>query len=52
MNFPGAVGKRGMAKFKTREYDGKTYNQVDTFYDYDPDKLKGFTEVKDDDVPW
>ena len=52
MNFPGAVGKRGMAKFSVREYDGKTYNQIEQYYDYDPDKLKGFTEVKDDELPW
>jgi hypothetical protein len=41
-----------MAKFKTREYDGKTYNQLDTFYDYDPDKVSEFREVKDPGVPW
>jgi len=52
MDFPGAVGKRGMAAFKPREYDGKTYNQIERYYDYDPDRMKGFTEVKDDDVPW
>lgn len=53
MNFPGAVGKRGMAAFKPREHDGKTYNQIDRFYDYDPDKMHGgFTEVVDDNPPW
>lgn len=52
MNFPGAVGKKGMAKFGVREYNGQTYNQIEQYYDYDPDKLKGFAEVKDDDVPW
>ena len=52
MNFNEAVGKRGMAKFGNHEYNGSTYNQVEQYYDYDPDKLKGFTEVKDDDVPW
>jgi len=52
MNFNEAVGKRGMAKFGNHEYNGSTYNQVEQYYDYDPDKLKGFTEVKDDEVPW
>lgn len=52
MNFPGAVGKRGMAAFKVREYGDKTYNQVDRFYDYDPDKVSEFREVKDSGVPW
>lgn len=52
MNFPGAVGKRGMAKFGIHEHNGNTYNQVEQYYDYDPDKLKGFTEVKDEDGPW
>lgn len=52
MNFNEAVGKRGMAKFGNHEYNGSTYNQLEQYYDYDPDKLKGFTEVKDDDVPW
>lgn len=52
MNFPGAVGRRGMAAFKVREYGDKTYNQVDRFYDYDPDKVNEFREVKDSGVPW
>lgn len=52
MDFPGAVGKKGLAKFGVHEYNGNTYNQVEQYYDYDPDKLKGFTEVKDVDVPW
>ena len=55
MNFPGAVGKRGLAKFGVREYNGQTYNQIEQYYDYDPDKMNqfsGFTEVKDEDVPW
>ena len=52
MNFNEAVGKRGMAKFGNHEYNGSTYNQVEQYYDYDPDKLKGFTEVKDDEGPW
>ena len=52
MNFNEAVGKRGMAKFGNHEYNGSTYNQVEQYYDYDPDKLKGFTEVKDDELPW
>ena len=55
MNFPGAVGKRGLAKFGIREYNGQTYNQIEQYYDYDPDKMNqfsGFKEVKDEDVPW
>ena len=55
MNFPGAVGKRGLAKFGVREYNGQTYNQIEQYYDYDPDKMNqfsGFKEVKDEDVPW
>jgi hypothetical protein len=55
MNFNEAVGKRGMAKFGNHEYNGSKYNQVEQYYDYDPDKLNsfsGFKEVKDEDVPW
>jgi hypothetical protein len=52
MNFQAAVGKKGLAKFGNHEHNGSTYNQIEQYYDYDPDKLKGFTEVKDDDVPW
>ena len=52
MNFNEAVGKRGMAKFGNHEYNGSTYNQVEQYYDYDPVKLEGFTEVVDDNTPW
>ena len=52
MNFNGAIGKMGMAKFGIHEYNGNTYNQVEQYYDYDPAKLEEFTEVKDDEVPW
>lgn len=52
MNFNGAVGKRGMAAFKTREYNDKVYNCIDHYYDYDPEKMNQFTEVKDENVPW
>ena len=55
MNFPGAVGKRGLAKFSVHEYNGQTYNQIEQYYDYDPDKMNqfsGFKGVKDDEVPW
>ena len=52
MNFPGAVGKRGLAKFGIREYNGQTYNQIEQYYDYDPAKLEGFTKVVDDNLPW
>ena len=55
MNFNEAVGKKGMAKFGIREYNGQTYNQIEQYYDYDPDKMNqfsGFKEVKDEDVPW
>lgn len=52
MNFNGAIGKRGMAKFGNHEYNGSTYNQVEQYYDYDPAKLEGFTEVVDDNPPW
>jgi len=54
MDFPGAVGRKGMAHFKPQKYNGTTYNSIDKFYDYDPAKMNGgtFTEVKDDDVPW
>ena len=55
MNFPGAVGKKGLAKFGIREYNGQTYNQIEQYYDYDPDKMNQFSgvkEVKDEDVPW
>ena len=52
MNFNGAIGKRGMAKFGIHEYNGNTYNQVEQYYDYDPAKLEGFTEVVDDNPPW
>ena len=52
MNFQAAVGKKGLAKFSVREYNGQNYNQIEQYYDYDPAKLEGFTEVKDDEVPW
>ena len=55
MNFPGAVGKKVLAKFGIHEHNGSKYNQVEQYYDYDPDKLNsfsGFKEVKDEDVPW
>ena len=52
MNFNEAVGKRGMAKFGNHEYNGSTYNQLEQYYDYDPTKLEGFTEVVDDNPPW
>ena len=52
MNFNEAVGKRGMAKFGNHEYNGSTYNQLEQYYDYDPAKLEGFTEVVDDNPPW
>ena len=54
MDFPGAVGRKGRARFTTRDYNGNTYNQVDRYYDYDPAKMNGgtFTEVKDDELPW
>lgn len=55
MNFPAAVGKKGLAKFSVREYNGSTYNQIEQYYDYDPEKMNQFSafkEVKDEDVPW
>jgi len=55
MNFQAAVGKKGLAKFGNHEHNGQTYNQIEQYYDYDPDKMNqfsGFTEVKDEDVPW
>jgi hypothetical protein len=55
MNFQAAVGKKGLAKFGNHEHNGSTYNQIEQYYDYDPDKMNqfsGFKEVKDEDVPW
>lgn len=52
MNFPGAVGKKGYAKFCNHEYNGNTYNQIEKYYDYDPDRVVGMKEVKEEDVPW
>ena len=52
MNFNEAIGKKGIAKFGNHEYNGSTYNQVEQYYDYDPAKLEGFTEVVDDNPPW
>ena len=52
MNFPGAVGKKGYAKFGNHEHNGNTYNQIEKYYDYDPDRVVGMKEVKDEDVPW
>ena len=55
MNFQAAVGKKGLAKFGNHEHNGSTYNQIEQYYDYDPDKMNQFSwfkEVKDEDVPW
>ena len=53
MDFPGAVGKRGRAKFGNREYNGNTYNEIVSYYDYDPMKMDpGFAEVGTEEVVW
>ena len=53
MDWPGSVGRKGRAKFSTRPYEGKEYNQVEQFYDYDAAAVNGgFKEVVDDDPPW
>lgn len=51
MNFPGAVGKKGYARFSVREYNGQKYNQIDRYYDYDPDRVVDMKKVEDD-IPW
>ena len=54
MDFPGSIGRKGRANFGVRKGNGgNDYNTLKKYYDYDPAKMNGgFTEVKDDDVPW
>lgn len=61
MDWNNVIGLRGRARFKVREYqkDGeiRQANDVERFYDYDPDKMSaegaGFVEVQnDDDLPF
>ena len=54
MNFPGSVGKRGYAKFGNREYSGQLYNQLETYYDYDPARMNTAkaAPAEEDDLPW
>ena len=60
MDWNHVEGKRGRARFKTREYvkDGETrkVNDVDRFYDFDEEKmLDTFTQVgigDDDELPF
>ena len=55
MDWNKAVGARGKAHFKPREYTAKDgqprqANDVERFYDYDPSYA--MTPVKVDDLPW
>lgn len=53
MDWNGAIGRKGRAKFGNRDYKGSTYNQLLQYYDYDESQMNGgFKETKDDDVPW
>ena len=54
MDFPGSIGRKGRANFDVRKgNDCNDYNTLKKYYDYDPAKMNGgFTEVKEDDVPW
>lgn len=52
MDFPGAVGKKGFARFGNHEHNGNTYNQIEQYYDYDPAKVGGGFVKVDDNPPW
>ena len=40
MNFDASVGTKGRAKIGIKEYNGRQYNEIKKFYDYDPEKMR------------
>ena len=60
MNWNTLIGSSGRARFKQRSYTGndgtqRFTNDVDRFYDYDPEFFKGegWTQLADtDELPW
>ena len=61
MDWDKVVGARGKAHIRPRKYTDRNGNEreandVERFYDYDPDKMSaeaaGFVEVQDDELPF
>ena len=50
MDWKAVPGARGKVKISTRKHQGKEYNQVESFLNYDD--TVGFAPVSDADSPW